>query len=322
MAREARQKMKNKTFSQGLCTSLLAMIFIHLGCQTTPEPGKSIQEMGKERRIRMQSPVMKREESLGVLFNNLDRYARDWRSAHEAMDFEVRNNLEKFLRDYVKTNYDMVEEGLRSEEPRWREIAAGTIGFSERRDAVYTLVPLLADSNPCVRSNALLSLWKVGDKSTPLKPILERLQDEDGVVQQGAALALTTVLARGRGEEESLLPLIQALRSENPYVRSHAARALGVLGNPGAMSALIKALDDEVPLVRIRAALALGSIGDAEAVKSLAQHLSDSNPNVQAACFKALTAITGRNLGLEQMGWIQWYEERSSEKGLESEKKE
>jgi len=84
----------------------------------------------------------------------------------------------------------------------------------------------------------------------------------------------TTILAR-LGDRRAVASLIEALKSDNLYIRFSAADALGVLGDAAALDPLIMALKDSDALVRISAAVALGKLGAPRAVEPLAARLTD-----------------------------------------------
>jgi HEAT repeat protein len=67
-------------------------------------------------------------------------------------------------------------------------------------------------------------------------------------------------------EDQSVVPeLMKALTDESDPVRLNAAKALGTIGDPIAISALTKALSDEREWVRRQVALSLESIKTSEA---------------------------------------------------------
>lgn len=81
----------------------------------------------------------------------------------------------------------------------------------------------------------------------------------------------------------SVAPLIIALRNENAFGREGAARALGKIGDKGAIEPLIAALKDEKPGVREGAAKALGEMGDRRAIEPLIAILGDVDYVSEAA---------------------------------------
>jgi HEAT repeat protein len=119
------------------------------------------------------------------------------------------------------------------------------------------------------------------------------------------------------GTPEAVCGLIEVLRHGPPWVRSEAARGLGVIGDQSAVPALIKALrdryarsdsaialgrlqavtatpslvaalEDRDPQVRWHVAIALGLVGDEAAVPALAGALTDPNEDVRGHAAQAL----------------------------------
>src|SRR5437867_3700002 len=76
-------------------------------------------------------------------------------------------------------------------------------------------------------------------------------------------------------EGSAVAGLVAALRDESKMVRSHAARALGLIGDASAAPALAAALSDQDKNVRGEAAGALGRVGDPVAVPALIAALDD-----------------------------------------------
>jgi hypothetical protein len=90
--------------------------------------------------------------------------------------------------------------------------------------------------------------------------LIRALDDEDGYVRTEAARALGLL---GQPTDAVLPALIKALHDDEAYVRCEAARGLGLMGRPddAVLSALNEALGDEDGYVRTEAARALGIIG-------------------------------------------------------------
>jgi hypothetical protein len=90
--------------------------------------------------------------------------------------------------------------------------------------------------------------------------LIKALGDEDGHVRTEAARALGLL---GQPTDAVLAALTKALHDEEAYVRCEAARGLGLMGRPdnAVLSALNEALGDEDGYVRTEAARALGIIG-------------------------------------------------------------
>lgn len=90
----------------------------------------------------------------------------------------------------------------------------------------------------------------------------------------------------------NLADLIAALRDGDAPVRSHAADALGTLGESAAEAIphLIQALRDDYEPVRLNAAYALGAIGE-PAVPQLIETLADENGPTRRMAAYALAAV-------------------------------
>jgi len=87
-------------------------------------------------------------------------------------------------------------------------------------------------------------------------------------------------------------PLIVALKDEDGYVRSMAARALGEIKDVRAVEPLIVALKDKDGFLRRWAAEALGKIKDVRAVEPLILAMKDENLFVRRKAAEALGKIT------------------------------
>jgi HEAT repeat protein len=78
-------------------------------------------------------------------------------------------------------------------------------------------------------------------------------------------------------------PLVEALeKSQDDFVRAHAAQLLGECGDPLAVDPLISALDDKSLYVRAYAACSLAEYSDPKIVGRLAETLKDAEPFVRA----------------------------------------
>src|SRR5215469_2549620 len=113
-------------------------------------------------------------------------------------------------------------------------------------------------------------------------------------LRMGAAekrLAVVEKLAAG--DENSVGPLIFALKDKDAGVRCAAAKALVRFRDRRAVDSLIHMLRDTIPLARAAAAESLGQIGDPEALNPLVGFLRDSDP--------AVRSIAARSL--DRLGW-------------------
>ena len=106
---------------------------------------------------------------------------------------------------------------------------------------------------------------------------------------------LSAISALGRlGDKQAVPYLVEALQSENHYVRRESARALGILGVPEAVEPLIEAVDtDKDNEVRRNAIVALGQLGDEQAVDILTQAMEESSFLIKRAAEASLKLIKG-----------------------------
>jgi len=106
---------------------------------------------------------------------------------------------------------------------------------------------------------------------------------------------LSAISALGRlGNKEAVPYLVEALQSENHYVRRESARALGMLGISEAVEPLIEAVDmDKDNEVRRNAIVALGQLGDEQAVDILTQAMEESSFLIKRAAEASLKQIRG-----------------------------
>lgn len=168
------------------------------------------------------------------------------------------------------------------------EAAAVTLG-AMGETALPHVRTLLADGNPDARFWAVRALWAMGTPAA-IEALVGVLNDPDGMVRSGAALALGELKAK-----VAIQDLARLLREERFSAGDHAADALSKIGRPGA-SALIEALGDARPWVRIRAARALVPVKSPEAIPALFQALDDDSYVVRHYAEEALA-----QMGIGQM---------------------
>jgi HEAT repeat protein len=171
-------------------------------------------------------------------------------------------------------------------------VALGLIG-PDARDAIPALTEALTNEAPLVRSDAALALAKIapnadgvikvlavacGDadygvrnnvvkalglcaskNASAIAPLAEALADKHKAVCYAAYRSL------GQGGKASVRVLIKALKSDDPWRRKYAARALGDAArgaaDAAALNALLKLLSDRDAEVRREAVWSLGLVG-------------------------------------------------------------
>lgn len=155
----------------------------------------------------------------------------------------------------------------------------GEVGGSR---AVELIVSTLAHTEPKVRREALLSLAKVGGEDAGML-VYGMIEDPDPEVRVAAAMAAGALKV-----ERALRPLLALLEEEHdPDVVVDVLRALGKLGDPGAVNAIEKravgSFFSRPPTdVRIAAYQALRRIGTPHAKSLLVQAADDKDPEVRS----------------------------------------
>lgn len=171
------------------------------------------------------------------------------------------------------------------EDSRWFVLrnAVAILGEVGGERAVELIVSALAHTDPRIRREALLALAKVGGEDAGML-VYGMISDPDADVRLAAAMAAGALKV-----ERALKPLLQLLESEaDPDVVVGVLRALGQLGDPGAVNsiekrAVVSFFSKQPAEVRIAAYRALHNIGTPKAKSLLVQAADDKVPEVKAA---------------------------------------
>jgi len=142
------------------------------------------------------------------------------------------------------------------------------------KPAVPALIETLTNPSERVRIAACTALGQIRDASAA-HALIACLDKRD--ISKVAANALVQI------GKPAVPALIEALKSENDFVRRAACIALGQIGDPAAVSELAKCLQDSVIDIRIAACSALGQIRDASAAHALIACLDDLDISEAAA---------------------------------------
>jgi HEAT repeat protein len=161
-----------------------------------------------------------------------------------------------------KPNPDQMLPLLSSEQPQQRMLAARVFCELQDQRAVPDLIRLLQDSCPLVRVSAAYALGR-NPSAQAVEPIIEQLhRDWNGYVRKGLVWALGNCRDR-----RSLMPLLDALKTDISAVRLWAASALAQMAEVGyeavvaAIPPLIEALrQDPVAAVRSNCAWTVGQL--------------------------------------------------------------
>ena len=179
---------------------------------------------------------------------------------------------------------------LRHKDPKIQYDAAEALGEIGDILAIEPLITALTHNELSgVRWKAAEALSKIG--APAVDALVGALRHIDDDVRWKAAIALGEI-----GDQRAIGPLISLLCDEDRFVKSRAAYALGLIGEP-AVEPLIFALREGDGNLRWGAAIALGKIRDLRAIDPLIRALADKYENVRAESAKSLAAIGKPALG-------------------------
>ncbi len=194
--------------------------------------------------------------------------------------------------------------------PEWHAIKV----WEKRGNAEMVLLALEKLGSEFMEEHCLESLERMGSEEA-VDPMLQRANRRDkpairvlGKIGSEEALdtieeyagpdandALRRVALKAVGEigsRESTETVAQGLAADSESVRSHAARALGLIGDTRAIDPLTNTLaDDDSGSVRASAAWALVQIGTERALKAASGYADDRSPLVRAEAETAANAV-------------------------------
>ncbi|MHA1267970.1 MAG: HEAT repeat domain-containing protein [Candidatus Helarchaeota archaeon] len=159
------------------------------------------------------------------------------------------------------------------------EIALAKIKAPE---AVTFLIRNLHDEDKGVRQWAIWALSELGDIKA-IDPLIQCFNEEELKFEVRGALV--------KFGESSKGPLIAALKSNNPAIRTGALEVLAELGSLDNVMTIITSLRDEDPNVRKAATEALGVLNDQRAVEHLINCLNDEDSKVRVGAADALEKL-------------------------------
>jgi HEAT repeat protein len=148
---------------------------------------------------------------------------------------------------------------------------------------IQRLVGRLYAPEPLERGKACEALGRLGGKAAPAVPFLVETLRDDGALDivwkksdiwktdmhQPTTVGEEAARALGQIGSAAVPPLLEALESADPFVRSNAAKALGDTRDKRGVDALVLLLKDKDVSVSSSAASSLGRIKDPRAVEPL-----------------------------------------------------
>ena len=141
----------------------------------------------------------------------------------------------------------------------------------------------LADSDPTIRSNAVLKVGESKSKEA-VDPLIGMLNDPDESVRVNVIRALSDI-----GDRKAVPALIPMAADRLSTVRMAAFQALGALGDPRAVAALERGLYDDDETLRVVAARSLGIVPGPESLDVLIRvALQDQSDRVRGHVVKVV----------------------------------
>lgn len=251
-------------------------------------------------------------EDTPELMNSLEQLIPAWQSEQRANRARPIENVASIQ---VITHFDQVLEAFKGGDRNRRLVAAWALGFSRVPEnargivsphpaAVSALVAALDEHDDELLRNELLALWKLGDTSVPITPLLDLLvQHHDADVRSSAALALQTVLTE-RTAPQATDAVQVALTDSDPKVRLHATSIARRFPQPATTARIQELLATEAaPLVRANMALALGAARSRPAGPALVAMLRSSQAIESTSARQALAQVYGVDRGADPGAW-------------------
>lgn len=226
----------------------------------------------------------------------------------------VRGLIAWLIQDYksVSASPEVFGERLDSH-PRaeqWRRILAGLARIGGPA-AEQAWLFVRDGRDPFARTMGAEILGRLGPAALPV--LLSGIESTE--LKQ--AVAAARGLGRQRGSAEALKALVRVAFSHPDYrVRGEALEALGSYGGPESQAELVRALQRErEPFALRKAAEALGRLGEQAVAPVLIDYMERCKSSADAegvqAAQRALSALSGRNLGQRPERWRLWWAERA-----------
>jgi len=165
-----------------------------------------------------------------------------------------------------------------------------------------TLLDERADEERRCRAAILLAHMRSTSALENLASLAKRLQ---GPLAQASAEALAMLARPASSSDLATLASMHA----DPVVRWHALQGLARLGGPAVAETINTALAtgrEPDPQIRREMVALLGRFGNDDSVSLLVQ-LLQRDPRLQQDAIRALTALTGVNMGRSPRQWEHWH---------------
>lgn len=179
---------------------------------------------------------------------------------------------------------DRVIDALADSNPNVRSAAVRGLGESASERAVAPLMTVMGDESSTMRSQASISLARLGPIALP--KLTAALRDSRPSVRQLAAEALGDI-----GSRESVAPLVQLIETDKSGARLEAIAALGKIGDPSAIDPILSIHRGGSVAVRKKTIAALAQFRDRRAVEAMIVALADQNEEVRQSAAAGLGEV-------------------------------
>lgn len=168
-----------------------------------------------------------------------------------------------------------------------RRLGVERLSLLSAAEAIPLLLGSLADSSWRVRKAAVERLAALPERAGAVQALLDALADAENSGRRSAAAEALVRCGRS-----AVLPLLEALHSNDIDVRKQVVDVLGLLGDARAVDGLERALCDSEANVRAAAADALAALGAENLAAALTERFaSDPEPFVRLAALRALVEL-------------------------------
>lgn len=290
-------------------------VLLPAGCVAVePEPDaitlEAAQQIDDFVRLKQAVDRLETEDPM-LAMNRLERLMIGWERQQRAANEEP---LELVLTAAVVRHFDTLVTMLVDGPLNRRIVAAWALGFStvppndlgvpmRQAEAVTALVDAIEQAPDAVLQNIMIALWRLGDATTPLVPILDiMVNHHDPLARANATLALVTILQEDSASAAQGAVLV-ALEDQDPKVRLHAASVAKRFPSAAYTSHIEQLiLAEKEALVRANMALALGAGRKPSSARYLVP-LLDSPRRDASDARRALIVIFGEDHGPNADDW-------------------
>ena len=237
----------------------------------------------------------------GININNIEKPYKP------VTDKKIYDHVKRLIKDLKSSNQHIREQAA---DKFWQESYPSVFGvdgkplhmdgirnFREvsRKVALDSIITtLLNDNSRLVRVSLSWCLGDLND-SRGVEPLIKCLNNKDSGIRGACVINLVKL------KKFSFKPLLEALNSNNEYIRRESVQALGEIKNKDAVGPLIELLVDTEWNVRFKTIVALGKIGDKKALIPITACLDDKSANVRRKAAEVLGKLSaGATLPTDQ----------------------